>query len=152
MEKIKYFIEKKNILISNYDLISKQIKLLKLPTKISLVKDINQKNKEESLKILNIKLNFKNPFKVEKSSASHFIKKSLNTAHNLALKNDVIGIINCAIDKNLLGRKKIGVTEYLAAKCKIKNNSEVMLIKNEFLSVCPITTHIDVREVLKKTK
>ena len=46
MEKIKYFIKKKNILISNYDLISKQIKLLKLPTKISLVKDINQ-NKGE---------------------------------------------------------------------------------------------------------
>ena len=93
-------------MISNYDLISKQIKLLKLPTKISLVKDINQNKGEESLKILNINLNFKNPFKVEKSSASHFIKKSLNTAHNLALKNDVIGIINCAIDKNLLGRKK----------------------------------------------
>ena len=148
--KLNTSLRKRIILISNYDLISKQIKLLKLPTKISLVKDINQNKGEESLKILNINLNFKNPFKVEKSSASHFIKKSLNTAHNLALKNDVMGIINCAIDKNLLGRKKIGVTEYLAAKCKIKNNSEVMLIRNKFLSVCPITTHIDVREVPKK--
>ena len=134
--KLSTSFKKRIFLISNYDLISKQIKLLKLPTKISLVKDINQKNKEDSLKILNIKLNFKNPFKVEKSSASHFIRRSLNTAHNLALKNDVMGIINCAIDKNLLGSKKIGVTEYLATKCKIKNNSEVMLIKNEFLSVC----------------
>ena len=148
--KLNTSLRKRIILISNYDLISKQIKLLKLPTKISLVKDINQNKGKESLKILNINLNFRNPFKVEKSSASHFIKKSLNTAHNLALKNDVMGIINCAIDKNLLGRKKIGVTEYLAAKCKIKNNSEVMLIRNKFLSVCPITTHIDVREVPKK--
>ncbi len=147
--KLSHSLKKRIFLISNYDLISEQIKLLKLPTKISLVKDINQ-NREDSLKILNIKLNFQNPFKIKKSSASRFIKRSLNTAHNLALKNDVMGIINCAIDKNLLGSKKIGVTEYLAAKCKIKNNSEVMLIKNEFLSVCPITTHIDLKEVSKK--
>ena len=148
--KLNTSLRKKIFLISNYDLISKQIKLLKLPTKISLVKDINRNKGEDSLKILNINLNFTNPFKVDKSSASRFVKKSLNTAHNLALKDDVIGIINCAIDKNLLGRKKIGVTEYLAAKCKVKNDSEAMLIKNEFLSVCPITTHIDVREVSKK--
>ena len=147
--KLSHSLKKRIFLISNYDLISEQIKLLKLPTKISLVKDINQ-NREDSLKILNIKLNFQNPFKIKKSSASRFIKRSLNTAHNLALKNDVMGIINCAIDKNLLGSKKIGVTEYLVAKCKIKNNSEVMLIKNEFLSVCPITTHIDLKEVSKK--
>ena len=127
--KLNTSLRKKIFLISNYDLISKQIKLLKLPTKISLVKDINRNKGEDSLKILNINLNFTNPFKVDKSSASRFVKKSLNTAHNLALKDDVVGIINCAIDKNLLGRKKIGVTEYLAAKCKVKNDSEAMLIK-----------------------
>ena len=46
--------------------------------------------------------------------------------------------------------KKIGVTEFLASKCKIKNNSEVMLIGNNKLSVAPLTTHIDVKEVSKK--
>ena len=40
--KLNTSLRKKIFLISNYDLISKQIKLLKLPTKISLVKDINR--------------------------------------------------------------------------------------------------------------
>ena len=30
------------------------------------------------------------------------------------------GIINCAIDKNLLGKNKFGVTEYLASKSNVK--------------------------------
>ena len=78
---------------------------------------------------------FKNPFKIDQKSTSKFVIKSLNTAHNLALKKNIKGIINCAIDKNLLNRKKIGVTEYLASKCKLKNNKEVMLIRNKSLSV-----------------
>ena len=57
------------------------------------------------------------------------------------------GIINCAIDKNLLNKSNIGVTEYLARKCKVKDNSEIMLIKGQKFSVCPITTHIDIRKV-----
>ena len=56
--KLNTSLRKRIILISNYDLISKQIKLLKLPTKISLVKDINQNKGKESLKILNIIFNF----------------------------------------------------------------------------------------------
>ena len=57
--KLNISLRKRIILISNYDLISKQIKLLKLPTKISLVKDINQNKRRRTLKILNINLNFK---------------------------------------------------------------------------------------------
>ena len=39
-----------------------------------------------------------------------------------------MGLINCGIDKRLLKHKNTGVTEYLASKCNIKNNSEVMII------------------------
>ena len=46
-------------------------------------------------------------------------------------------------------KNKIGVTKYLAKKCNIKNNKEVMLIWNEKFSVTPITTHIDIREISK---
>ena len=42
------------------------------------------------------------------------------------------------------------MTEYLAEKCKVKDNSEVMLIKNKNFAVSPITTHIDVNEISKK--
>ena len=41
----------------------------------------------------------------------------------------------------------MGVTEYLANKCKIKDNTEVMLIRNKSLSVAPITTHLDIKQV-----
>ena len=67
-------------------------------------------------------------FKVSKNESSKFILKSLNLGHYLALKNSVSGIINCPIDKKLLNKKEFGVTEYLANKCKVNNDTETMLI------------------------
>ena len=87
--------------------------------------------------------------KYQKKEASEFIIKSLNYAHKIAFNKQVKGIINCPINKNLF-KKKIGVTEYLSSKCKVKDNSEAMLIYNRKLSVCPITTHLDLKEVSKK--
>ena len=73
----------------------------------------------------------------------------MHLGHNLALNKNIAGIINCPIDKRLLIRKNIGVTELLASKCKIKKDSEVMVIKNEKLIVSPLTTHIDIKNVSK---
>ena len=66
------------------------------------------------------------------------------------MKKNVIGIINCAIDKKLLNNKGYGVTEFLASKCKVKKDTEVMLIKSKKLSVSPITTHLNLNNVSKK--
>ena len=131
-------------------MLNKQFLRLKYKTKIEKVKNINENLKSDNLKVIDIDLKFTNPFKVSTSSASKFVIKSLDYAHTLALNKIVIGVINCAINKNLLKKKKIGVTEYLASKCKIRNDSEVMLIRNNKLSVSPITTHIDVKEIAKK--
>ena len=49
-------------------------------------------------------------------------------------------------------KKKYWCYEFLASKCGIKDNSEVMLIRNKNLSVVPITTHIDLKKVAKKIK
>ena len=46
--------------------------------------------------------------------------KTLLTLHTISLSNKVMGLINCPINKNLLGTNKIGVAEYLAKKCKGK--------------------------------
>ena len=139
--------KKENLFISNYDLIKEQFK--KLNYKISFkVKNINE-NTNHKLKILNIDLNFKNPFKVSNSSSSMFVKKCLNFAHKICQKDSVVGMINCPIRKELLNYKKIGVTEYLASKCKIKNNSEVMLNKNKKLSVVPINNTLILKNVSK---
>ena len=66
--------------------------------KLNKIKNINENNKSKGLKIIDININFKNPFKISKSSAN-FVIKSLNLAHKLALDKSVKGFINCAIDK-----------------------------------------------------
>ena len=149
IDKIK---KKKIYLISNYNLIKAQFKKLNYSTKVCKVKNLNDRNNDNSLKIIDVNLKFKDAFKVSFEEASKFIKKSLILAHKLSLNNDVLGMINCPIDKSLLRKKNIGVTEFLASKCKIKNNSEVMLIWNKKFSVSPITTHLDVKIVPKVLK
>ena len=59
------------------------------------------------------------------------LKILLKLHTNLSLNNKVMGLINCPINKNLLGTNKIGVTEFLAKKCKVKKNSEVMFLRNK---------------------
>lgn len=144
-------LKKKIYFISNYNLIKSQFKKLKYNTKINKVENIFDQEGSLNIKIIDVNLKFQNPFSVKKNIASKFIKNSLEVCHNLALKNYTQGFINCPIDKNLLNsRKKIGVTEYLASKCKIKNNKEAMLIYNQKFSVCPLTTHLDIKEISKK--
>ena len=143
-------IKKKIYLITNFNLIKKQFKILNYSIRLVQVKDINENISGDALKVININLDFKDPFKVSLNSASKFIKKSLNLGHKFALKNNVSGLINCPINKSLLKKNKIGVTEYLASKCGVNDNSEVMLIRNERLSVSPLTTHVDIKDVSKK--
>ena len=149
-KKINTKLKKDIYFIGNFKLLKDQFRKLNYKIKISKVNGIEENNKSKNLKIININLKFKNPFKVPFKSSSNFVLKSLSLGHKLALKKNVKGIINCPINKNLLKKHKIGVTEYLAKKCKVKNNSEAMLIWNKDLSVCPITTHIDINEVSKK--
>ena len=149
-KKINKSLRKKIYIISNYNLLIKQFKRLKYFTKVTKINNLNEKTSHCGLKVLNIDLKFKDPFNIPVNHTSKFIIDSLNLAHNLALRKDVVGIINCAIDKKLFKKKKIGVTEFLSAKNKIKDQSEVMLITNGYLSVSPITTHINLRDVSKK--
>ena len=151
-KKLSKNIRKKIFLISNYDLLKDQFKQLNYKLKIKKVKNIFEIEKSDQLKVLHVNLKYNNPFKVSNTSSSKFVIKTLNLAHNLALNKDVAGIINCPISKNLLRKKNIGVTEFLASKCKVKDNSEVMIIRNKKLSISPITTHSDIKTVSKKIK
>ena len=144
---------KKNIyIISNFNLLHDQFKKLNYKLNLIKVKNIFENENDSRLKIINIDLKFTNPFKISKQASSKFVINSLNYAHKIALQKNIKGFINCPINKNLLNKSKIGVTEYLASKCNITDNSEVMLITNKKLSVSPITTHIDIKEVSKKIK
>ena len=150
--KISNTLKKKIYLVSNYNLIKDQSKKLKFSIKVCKVKNLEDKNNSDSLKIIDINLKYLRPFNVPIKEASKFVKKSLIIGHHLALNKNVLGLINCPIDKTLLRRNNMGVTEFLASKCNIKNNSEVMLIWNKKFSVSPITTHIDLKDVSKNLK
>ena len=63
-KKISKSLKKKIYLISNYNLILDQSKKLNFSFKISKAKNINDKKNEFSLKILDVNLNYKNPFDV----------------------------------------------------------------------------------------
>ena len=151
-KKISKSLKKKIYLISNYNLILDQSKKLNFSFKISKAKNINDKKNEFSLKILDVNLNYKNPFDVNFKDSSKFVNKSLDLAHKLSLDKNVLGLINCPIDKKLLLKKNIGVTELLSKKCNVRNNSEVMLIRNKKFAVSPITTHINIKNVSKNIK
>ena len=142
-------LKNKIYLIANFKLIKEQLKKLNLKLKIKRIENF-QETHNNSLKIINVNLNFKNPFDVSLNNSTNYVKKCLDLAHSLAIKNKIKGIINCPIDKRIFKLKKIGVTEYLAKKCNLKKDTEVMLIANEYFSVSPITTHIDLKQVSKK--
>lgn len=150
IKKLNKDIRKKIYLISNYRLIKSQLKKLNYELNLLPVENPNQEEKSNNVKIINVKLDYDNPFNVKNAKASKYVLESLNLAHKYANSRNDIGIINCPIDKKLLKSKKTGVTEYLAKKSKIKKDSEVMLIKNEKLAVCPITTHIDIKDISKE--
>ena len=119
-KKISFKLRKKIYIISNYNLLKSQFKKLGINSKVIKVKNISENPKSSQLKVLDVGLKFKDPFKLSKKMRSKFVQKSLDIGHNLALKQKVKGIINCPIDKNLLNKKRIGVTEYLASKCDLK--------------------------------
>ncbi len=149
LKKIKNSLRKKIYIISNLRLLKEQFKILKYSIPVVKVANLNEFETSSKLKVLDVNLFFKNPFKVDKKEASKFVKKSLNYAHEIALRKSIKGVINCAINKELLNLPNVGVTEFLASKSGIKHDSVVMLIKNKNLGVVPLTTHIDVKNISK---
>ena len=137
------------VVIGNYLLIKRQLKIIGLRLalkKISSLENINIKNK---LLILNVPLKFKNPFNVDAISKSIYIKNCFNIAIKLTKKKKISGFINCAINKKeTFGNNFTGITEFLAKKEKVLGK-EAMIIYNRKLSVCPITTHVKVKKISK---
>ena len=150
-KKLNKSIKRKLCIVGSFNLINKQFKILKFNIKLNKLNNIEDKIDIKKINILNIDLKFIDPFKVSKISAMNYVKNSLNFAHKLSSKKIINGFINCPINKTILPKEN-GVTEYLAKKCKIKKDTEVMLIKSKNFSVAPLTTHINVSQVSRKIK
>tara|TARA_B100001059_G_C17814047_1_gene574022 strand:- start:1093 stop:2064 length:972 start_codon:yes stop_codon:yes gene_type:complete len=151
-KKLKKNIKKKIFIVASYELLKSQFKALNYSFKLRKIKNLNEKISESELKVIDVNLKFKDPFKVNKFNASKYLTKCLNIGHKLSLEKNTLGFINCAISKNLLLKKNTGITEFLAKKCKINNDSEVMFIKGNKFSVSPLTTHLDLKNVSRNIK
>ena len=145
-------IKKPLILIASYNLLKLQMKKLNFKRKIKLLnqsklKDYKLDNK--SINLIDIDYNQKKAFQQISNKSNNYIKNCFNTALSLIKKGISNKFINGPISKKyFLGKKYLGITEYLAKKTNKKKFA--MLIFNQQLSVSPITTHLPINDVSKK--
>ena len=143
---------KKNLfVIGNHAILQQQINKIGLKIKISKINSIKEIKYKKNLCVLNIPFDFKSAFESNIANTKKYVLKSLETAHNLAINNKIKGFINAPINKNIFEKKFLGVTEYLASKNNVKNK-EIMMIYNKKLSVVPLTTHLDIKNITSKIK
>ncbi len=141
------------IIIGSIDLIKRQMKFFKYRFKINEIenKNISSIKNNSKINIINVKLETKKIFEKNPDVSKKYIEKSFRIALEILKKKLAIGMINGPINKKkFLNKKFEGITEYLV---KNTNTSKyAMLIYNRDLSVCPITTHIPLKNVISKIK
>ena len=139
------------ILISSEKILTKQMKKLNFKKKIKLINKEDfylQKLDNNSINLINVDYNQKKAFEKISKKSNKFINKSFQIAFEIIKKRKISKLINGPISKkNFLGKKYLGVTEYISHKFSNKNTC--MLIYNKKLSVSPITTHLPIKKVTK---
>ena len=140
------------IIIVCKKLLTKQMKYFGFNFKIKQI-DLDSVNfkklNNKTINIINVDYDFKNIFDKISKKSNNYIKKSFEIALEILKKNKFSKLINGPISKkHFLEGKSLGITEYLAAKSK-KKNEVAMLIFNKQLSVSPITTHLALKDVHK---
>ena len=140
------------ILIASFKLIKLQMKKMNFSRKIRLIdfhKLGSYKLDNKYINLININYNQSKPFEKISFKSNDYIEKSFNLALKILKKKISNKFINGPISKKYFLKKKyLGITEYLANKSHTKNYA--MLIYNEKLSVCPLTTHLPLKQVPKK--
>ena len=142
--------QKPILLFASYELLLKQLKILKLSCNFNLIdKDLTEhtlhKNK---INIFDVKYNFKKPFEKISKKSNRYISNCFSEALDYSKKNKIAGLINGPVSKKFfLNKNFLGVTEYLASKTKI--GKYAMLIYNKNISVSPVTTHLPINNVAK---
>ena len=140
------------ILISSLQIFKKQMKKLKFSKKIKLL-DKNNINYEtlnnKSINLINVDYDQQKPFSKISKKSNKFIKECFEIAFEIIRKDKIYKLINGPISKKyFLNKKYLGITEYISENFNSKNNC--MLIYNKKLSVCPVTTHLPLKQVAKK--
>ncbi len=145
-------LKKRIILISSLKLIKEQMKKLNFNYKINIIdKDFSNLEIKNKNTINMIDVNFKHqiPFDKITTKSNLFIESCFKIGLKIVKDKNCLGIITGPISKkHFLKKNFLGITEYLAEKTKNKNNV-AMMIYNKKLSVCPITTHLPLKDVYK---
>ena len=140
------------ILIASLNLLKLQMKKLNIKKNIKLLNFIKlekYKLNNKSINLININYNPQKPFENVSSKSNNYIEQSFELAIKILQKKITNKFINGPISKKFFLKKKfLGITEYLSNKTNTKNFA--MLIYNKNLSVCPITTHLPLKQVSKK--
>ena len=140
------------ILISSKKLLTLQMQKLEFKKKIKLLQISKLKSYKldnKTINLIDVKYNPGKAFEKISKKSNIFIKNSFDLAFQIIKKNNIHKFINGPISKKqFLKNKFLGITEYISEKFQTKKTC--MLIYNETLSVCPITTHLPLKLVSKK--
>ncbi len=139
------------ILISSLKLFKFYAKKFNFKKKINLIDAQNvtlNKISRSFINFIDIKLKLNSNFRKITKKSNIFIRKSFEVGLDTMKTLKSNKLINGPISKKyFLNKKYPGVTEYMAKKDNTKKFA--MLIYNEKLSVCPLTTHIPIKKITK---
>ena len=140
------------ILISSKKLLTLQMQKLEFKKKIKLLQVSKlkfYKLDNKTINLIDVEYNPGKAFEKISKKSNIFIKNSFDLAFQIIKKNNIHKFINGPISKKqFLKNKFLGITEYISEK--FQANNTCMLIYNDTLSVCHITTHIPLKLFSKK--
>ena len=139
------------ILIASQKILKLHMKKLNFKIKINLLdksKFLINKLNNSKINLINIECDMPIKFGKISENSKNYINDCFNVAFDLLKKKITNKFINGPISKKFFLKKKyLGITEYITEHFNIKNYA--MLIYNKNISVCPITTHLPLKYVVK---
>ena len=139
------------ILVCSVNLFNLNAKKYKLNKKINLINSELTKIKliNNYIYILDIELKKSISSKTQLNYNKQYLKNCFDESFKLLKKNFTYKFLNGPINKkDFLGKDFLGITEYISNSFNQKKTG--MLIYNNKLSVCPLTTHLPIKLVAKK--
>ena len=139
------------ILICSHKILKFHMKKLKFKMGIKIL-ELSSLNKiklnNKAINVIDVKYNKNLAFQKISSKSNDYIKNCFEISLKILKSGITNKLINGPISKDsFLNKKFLGITEYLTKKTKANQNA--MLIYNNRLSVCPITTHLPLKSVVK---
>ena len=148
----KVKIKKPLILIASHKLLKMQMSKLNFKMKIKILDVENifkSKVDNKQINLINVNYNSSKAFEPISSKSNAYINNCFKIALKIIKKNNLKRLVTGPISKKYFLKKKyLGITEYISKKLAVRKNA--MLIYNKKLSVCPVTTHMPLKNVAKK--